>query len=169
MTIEKENSKYTGSPPHAVILAGGFGTRLKTTLPNSPKSLAPVSGRPFLEYQLDWLKSQGVISITLAIHYLADQIQAFVSGWKDPARAPGIGSVAASPAETPSSHVRRGGPSLSPVRPSHPPHGPSGTRRKRRCVPYLLPGRRPTNGSVSAKEIPPPGTNRGGRNHTKDR
>jgi len=34
----------------AIILAGGLGTRLKQTVPDLPKCMAPVNGRPFLFY-----------------------------------------------------------------------------------------------------------------------
>ena len=37
----------------AIILAGGFGTRLRSTVPSLPKPMAPIGSRPFLEYQLD--------------------------------------------------------------------------------------------------------------------
>ncbi|MDA2909513.1 sugar phosphate nucleotidyltransferase [Nitrospiraceae bacterium AH_259_D15_M11_P09] len=84
MTTNKRNVADTSLPPHAVILAGGFGTRLQSSVPDCPKSLAPVVGRPFLAYQLDWLRSQGISTVTLAIHYLAEQVVAFVSEWKSP-------------------------------------------------------------------------------------
>ena len=44
----------------AIILAGGFGTRLARRVPGRPKPLAPVGGRPFLALQLDWLAMQPV-------------------------------------------------------------------------------------------------------------
>jgi D-glycero-alpha-D-manno-heptose 1-phosphate guanylyltransferase len=43
----------------AVLLAGGFGTRLRGILPDLPKPLAPVRGRPFLAYLLDQLADAG--------------------------------------------------------------------------------------------------------------
>ncbi|NCD43331.1 MAG: hypothetical protein EOL88_14760, partial [Bacteroidia bacterium] len=43
----------------AVILAGGFGTRLQEVVHDVPKPMAPVHGRPFLEYQFDYLIGQG--------------------------------------------------------------------------------------------------------------
>lgn len=61
----------------AIILAGGFGTRLQPVLPDTPKALAPVGGRPFLAYQIDWLAAQGVTRVILAVHHLADQIEAY--------------------------------------------------------------------------------------------
>ena len=39
----------------AIILAGGFGTRLQGVVKDLPKPMAPVNGRPFLTYILDYL------------------------------------------------------------------------------------------------------------------
>lgn len=64
----------------ALILAGGFGTRLSARLPGVPKVLAPVAGRPFLAHQLDWLAAQGIEEAIVAVHHLADQVVAFVDG-----------------------------------------------------------------------------------------
>ena len=44
----------------AIILAGGLGTRLKKIVQDLPKPMALISGRPFLEYQMDFWFSQGV-------------------------------------------------------------------------------------------------------------
>ena len=60
-----------------LILAGGFGTRLKPRVPNQAKPLAPIGNRPFILYQLDWLVGQGIRSVILAVHYQADQFDAF--------------------------------------------------------------------------------------------
>lgn len=53
----------------AIVLAGGFGTRLSTVVQDVPKPMAPVAGRPFLEYILDDLVSHGISRIVLAVHY----------------------------------------------------------------------------------------------------
>jgi len=63
----------------AVILLGGQGTRLRTLHPDVPKALAPVAGRPFLDWQYDWLTRGGVTSIHLAAGYKADQIQTWAA------------------------------------------------------------------------------------------
>ena len=42
----------------AIILAGGLGTRLREAVPDLPKSMAPVAGRPFLSYVIDYLRFQ---------------------------------------------------------------------------------------------------------------
>lgn len=57
---------------HAMVLAGGFGTRLQSLVSSVPKPLADVAGRPFLFYLLDDLKSTGIEKITLLTGYLAD-------------------------------------------------------------------------------------------------
>ena len=51
------------------ILAGGLGTRLRPVLPNIPKPMAPVAGRPFLEVLIDYLLAQGIKNIVLCLHY----------------------------------------------------------------------------------------------------
>lgn len=58
----------------AIILAGGFGTRLRHIVPDVPKPMAPVDGRPFLRYLLDDLTSKGVDRIVLAVGYMKEVI-----------------------------------------------------------------------------------------------
>ena len=58
----------------AVILAGGLGTRLRSEVPGLPKPLAPIHGRPFLEYQMDYWIDQGVDTFVLSIGYLHEKV-----------------------------------------------------------------------------------------------
>jgi len=58
----------------AIILAGGLGTRLRERIPDLPKPMAPVAGRPFLEYILDRLIAGGINEIILSVGYQADII-----------------------------------------------------------------------------------------------
>lgn len=58
----------------AVILAGGLGTRLRPLTHKTPKPMAPISGKPFLQYQLELLKNNGLKDIVLCVGYLADRI-----------------------------------------------------------------------------------------------
>ncbi|MCX5910291.1 MAG: sugar phosphate nucleotidyltransferase, partial [Deltaproteobacteria bacterium] len=58
-----------------VILVGGLATRLGDLTKNRPKSMVQVCGRPFLEYQLDFLKRTGIENIVLCIGYLGEQIE----------------------------------------------------------------------------------------------
>jgi mannose-1-phosphate guanylyltransferase len=59
----------------AVILSGGFGTRLRPLTINTPKSMVPVLNIPFLEYFIKRLKSHKVSDIALAVSYLAQPIK----------------------------------------------------------------------------------------------
>ncbi len=58
-----------------VILAGGFGTRLRPITEKMPKPMAPVNGQPFLHWQLQDLKRQGYQRVLLLIAYLGEQIE----------------------------------------------------------------------------------------------
>lgn len=58
----------------AIILAGGFGTRLQQVVGNVPKPMAPVAGRPFLAWLLDWLDSQGIRRVILSVHHRAETL-----------------------------------------------------------------------------------------------
>ncbi|MBQ2847712.1 MAG: HAD-IIIA family hydrolase [Clostridia bacterium] len=59
----------------AIILAGGFGTRLKPCVDNLPKPLAPIDGKPFLHYLLDYLYTNGIHRAIISTGYLADYIE----------------------------------------------------------------------------------------------
>ncbi len=61
----------------AVILSGGFGTRLRPLTINTPKSMVPVLNIPFLEYFIKRLKAHKVSDIALAVSYLAEPIKAY--------------------------------------------------------------------------------------------
>lgn len=63
-----------------LVLAGGFGTRLKTVVADVPKALAPVGDIPFLEYQLENWLNQGLREFTFLLHHQADQIVNFLQG-----------------------------------------------------------------------------------------
>ena len=60
---------------HAIILAGGFGTRLRHVVADVPKPLAPVAGRPFLAWLLESLARRGIGSATLSVHYEWEKIR----------------------------------------------------------------------------------------------
>jgi len=56
-------------PTEAIVLAGGFGTRLSAVVSDVPKPLAAVAGRPFLHWLLDGLARQGIARVILATGY----------------------------------------------------------------------------------------------------
>ena len=59
----------------AIILAGGFGTRLQSVVSDVPKPMAPINGKPFLEYILLYLKKYGINKVVLAVSYKKDIIK----------------------------------------------------------------------------------------------
>ncbi len=58
----------------AIILAGGLGTRLRSVVHDIPKSMADINGRPFLEYQVDGLITQGIEELILSVGYKSEVI-----------------------------------------------------------------------------------------------
>ena len=64
----------------AIVLAGGLGTRLRDAVPDFPKPMASVAGRPFLEYVLDYWIAQGVSRFILSVGYRAELIQNHFGG-----------------------------------------------------------------------------------------
>lgn len=58
----------------AIVLAGGFGTRLREIVPDLPKPMAPVAGRPFLEILLTVLAKKGFSRVVLSLGYMADKV-----------------------------------------------------------------------------------------------
>jgi len=63
----------------AIILLGGKGTRLQGLYPDRPKALVPIAGRPFLQWQLEWLERHGIRDTHLAAGHLARTIRDWVS------------------------------------------------------------------------------------------
>lgn len=60
-----------------IILCGGLGTRLRDALSDKPKVLAPVGGRPFLDYLLEHLGKQAFRDIILSTGYMGDAVAQF--------------------------------------------------------------------------------------------
>lgn len=58
----------------AIILAGGMGTRLRSAVPDLPKPMAPINGRPFLEHQMDYWIGQGVNGFVVSVGYMKEVI-----------------------------------------------------------------------------------------------
>ncbi len=59
----------------AIVLAGGYGTRLQKVIGEIPKPLAPVNQRPFLEYLLDYLLSFKIKKVHLFVSYKSDLVK----------------------------------------------------------------------------------------------
>lgn len=58
----------------AVVLVGGYGTRLMPLTQRRPKPLVPIFDRPMLHHQLTWLARHGVTEVTLAAHHLHESV-----------------------------------------------------------------------------------------------
>ena len=62
-----------------LVLAGGFGTRLRQAVPDVPKPLAPVCGRPFLVHLIENCVLQGADNIVFLLHFEAKKIERILS------------------------------------------------------------------------------------------
>lgn len=62
----------------AIILAGGLGTRLREAVPDLPKCLAPVAGRPFLFHVINYLRSQGIEKFIFSLGYKHELVTAYL-------------------------------------------------------------------------------------------
>ena len=61
-----------------LVIAGGLGTRIQSALGDTPKLLAPIGGRPFLAYLLDWLRDFGAKRIVLSLGHRAQAVVDFL-------------------------------------------------------------------------------------------
>src|SRR5438094_352041 len=62
----------------AIILAGGLGTRLREAVPDLPKCMAPVAGRPFIAHVIDCLRIQGIERFIFSLGYKWGLIEEFL-------------------------------------------------------------------------------------------
>ncbi len=69
----------------AMVLAAGYGTRLKPLTDRVPKPLVPVAGRPMIVYALEKLQSHGVREIVINVSHLKEQLVAHLAARKYPA------------------------------------------------------------------------------------
>ena len=60
-----------------VILTGGLGTRLGGLTRSIPKAMISFEGKPFLEYQIEWLVRNGVYDVVLCVGFLSEQIEGY--------------------------------------------------------------------------------------------
>lgn len=69
------NQQKSLIPATAVIMAGGFGNRLRPLTENTPKPMLPIGGIPILEINIKRLAQFGISEIYIAVNYLKDQIK----------------------------------------------------------------------------------------------
>jgi dTDP-glucose pyrophosphorylase len=62
------------TPLEAVVMAGGFGIRLRPLTDQTPKSMLPIGERPLLEFTIEQLRQSGVSRVHLVTHYRKDLI-----------------------------------------------------------------------------------------------
>jgi MurNAc alpha-1-phosphate uridylyltransferase len=77
-------SKMKTAPKTAMVLAAGFGERMRPLTDKKPKPLIEVAGKPLIEHVLDKLADAGVATAVVNVHYLADMIEKRLAGRKDP-------------------------------------------------------------------------------------
>ena len=70
-------------PLTAVVMAGGFGTRLRPLTDTTPKPMLPIGDRPMLERTIEQLKNTGIRRVSLTTHYKADVISDHFGDGKD--------------------------------------------------------------------------------------
>lgn len=61
-----------------IILAGGLGTRLRSAVPDLPKCMAPVAGKPFLSYVIDHFRAQGIEKFIFSLGYKHEAIEDYL-------------------------------------------------------------------------------------------
>jgi len=62
----------------AMLLAAGFGVRLKPLTDSIPKPLIPISGKSVIEYNIELLKNAGVNEIVINLHHLGKSIKEYI-------------------------------------------------------------------------------------------
>lgn len=77
-TNTNDSSKFPNGRS-AIILAGGLGTRLRNTVPDLPKCMAPVNEQPFLTYVIRHLLSQGIEKFIFSLGYKHEAIENFLN------------------------------------------------------------------------------------------
>ena len=61
----------------AIILVGGFGTRLQSVVKDLPKPMAPIGDKPFLALLIESFRRRGVKEIMLSVHHMREAIQEY--------------------------------------------------------------------------------------------
>lgn len=62
----------------AILLAAGFGTRLRPLTNSIPKCLVPIKGKPLLQIWIERLKKAGITHCLVNTHYLSNKVETFI-------------------------------------------------------------------------------------------
>jgi len=73
----QSTERNTISNAQAVILAGGLGTRMRPITETIPKPMISIAGKPFLQHQLELLRSSGIDRSLLLVAYLGEKIEEY--------------------------------------------------------------------------------------------
>jgi MurNAc alpha-1-phosphate uridylyltransferase len=68
-----------GKIKKAMVLAAGYGMRLKPLTDRMPKPLIPVAGKPMIQYALDKLQAYGIEEVIINVSHLKEQLSAYLS------------------------------------------------------------------------------------------
>jgi dTDP-glucose pyrophosphorylase/CBS domain-containing protein len=74
LLLRKDLAADERSSPTAVIMAGGFGTRMLPLTEKTPKSMLPIGGRPLLEHTIERLRNAGIRRVNITTHHLEEHI-----------------------------------------------------------------------------------------------
>lgn len=66
-----------------MVLAAGYGTRLKPLTDRLPKPLVPVAGKPMIQYALEKLQAYGIERVVINVSHLKEQLAAWLAGYKN--------------------------------------------------------------------------------------
>ena len=66
----------------AMVLAAGYGTRLKPVTDRVPKPLVPVAGKPMIQYALEKLEAYGIKEVVINVSHLKEQLTAWLTDYK---------------------------------------------------------------------------------------
>ena len=75
--------EHVAVPTRAMVLAAGFGTRLRPITDTVPKPMVPVAGRPIIDTVIDRLGAVGVKDIVVNTHHLAEVIESHLGARRD--------------------------------------------------------------------------------------
>jgi dTDP-glucose pyrophosphorylase len=71
------------APLTAVVMAGGYGTRLRPLTDEIPKPMLPVGDRPLMELIIEQLRKSGIQRVNITTHYLAEKIKEHFADGRD--------------------------------------------------------------------------------------